>query len=408
MLNSSGGIIEIDGKPTATVSDEALTTATKDRLTAICEKWLDPPFIPRTFRVFRTSATSCRLLCRVFPAREIHTVEGKVFIVKAGVCEVAKSHEIEALASAKLARRYGKRFENTLDQIAEQSKLLSRLLYAIPLVMRNEPKLVEGLPTSIKVIRPPRTNDKSSEVHDFIQELEDKQEEIYPFGNPNGNCTILAAGHPRLPRYKKHYSRYTTFRGQVGPDVLEQHSWPIIGSPTLAVQASGSVSLVEPGVLICDAPILLVDLKDAWLSDILGLLAWIKSSFFIWFCAVCIGEENPFFALQFCSSRILIPDRREATLIAKLGAITKQLVAKECEFMDEVNRAKKKGDLDDSYREKLRTRHNAAANAQCLSIDKEIYSYLEVSEELQQSIGRTLQDLDMTDFGLLQETEDKD
>jgi hypothetical protein len=403
MLNSSGGIVEIAGTPAGSVSDEELITGTKDRLAAICEKWLDPPFIPNTFRVFRTSATRGRLLCRVSRARRLYTVEGKVFIEKAGKCEVAKSHEVEALAAGKVARRYGMRFETTLDQVAETSKLLSKLLDAVPLVLKNQTKVGEGIPKSITIVKPPLLSGGSAEVHDLIEELEEKQKETYPFGTQDGNCAIITAGN--TIRAKEHYMRFTTFRGQVASDFLEKHSWPTVAQPALAVQVAGSVSLVEPGFLICNAPILLIELKDEWSQDILGLLAWIKSSFFIWFCAVCNGEENPFFTFQFHASRVPIPSRLESGFISRLGAMAKQVIEREYEFLDEVNRAKKKGNLDDAYREKLRTRHNTSANAQCLLIDKEIYSYLEVPEGLQRSIGRTLEDLEMTDFGLLQELE---
>jgi hypothetical protein len=401
MLNSDTGIIELEGTTGASTPDESLSGAIRDELISILEKRLEPAFAPTTFRVFRMSPARARVLFRIKASRKLHTVAGKVYLAKRGDRRVAQSHEIEALASAKVATRFGKRFEDTLGKISSESKFLSRLPTAIPVLLANQTKIVEGLPESIRVSQGPSPSTGNREAYDLVEDIEQRQRELYPFGNPKGNSIIISIGDSF--RHKDHYARLTMFRGQVPSDILEKNSWPMIETPTIAVNFSGSVGLIDPGFLLCNSPTLLLKLSEEWREDVLAFLAWIKSSFFIWFCAVCHGEDNPFLTLQFHKSRIPVPNRAETSFISTIGKMAKELIEQENQFMDEINRVKKKGDLDAAYLEKLRSRHNTAANAQCLRIDHEIFEFLEIPKKIQKSIGWTLRDLNMTDFGLLQQ-----
>ena len=406
MLNSEPGIIELEGTESTSSPDENLSATIRTELLNILSERLQPSFAPKAFRVFRMSPVRVRVLFRITTSRKLHCVRGMVYLFKAGSTRVAQSHEIEALASAKVVARYGKRFEGSLSQISSESKFLSRLPSALPVVLANQAKILEGLPESIKVSQAPQSKSGTRETYDLVEDLEEAQKDLYPFGTLRGNATIITAGDPF--RHKDHYSRLTAFRGQLSSDTLEKQSWPTIDTSTIAMTVSGSVELIEPGFLVSNSPAVLIRLSESWQRDVLGILAWIKSSFFVWFCAICNGEANPFFAFQFHRSRIPLPNLEEKEFISSIGLAAKAIIDEEKQFMEEVNRVKKRGDLDDEYRERLRSRHNSSANAHCSRIDKEIFEYLEIPRKIQKSIGLTLRDLDMTDFGLLQQLQADD
>jgi hypothetical protein len=132
-----------------------------------------------------------------------------------------------------------------------------------------------------------------------------------------------------------------------------------------------------------------------------------KSSFFVWYCAVHLGDPDLYVQLQANPELLPFPKSGDE-LFNSLAADVDNIVLKERKFLTDVNRQASREDLDESEREKLKQKHNRWANRACLNIDKRIYKFLDISAEAVRSISEALRKIDLTDFGALDELEKDD
>jgi len=161
--------------------------------------------------------------------------------------------------------------------------------------------------------------------------------------------------------------------------------------------------LAEGGPVVTRATLYSLKVPKGFDGKELALLAWIKSAFFIWYCSVYLGEPDLFMLLFNASVRFPIPTMQgNEEFFARLEINTKNLILEERHFLDDVARMTRK-DPGSSEIEKLRNRHNKAANAYALAIDKEVSAFLKLEEDEQIFIAETLLNLKMTDFGLIDE-----
>ena len=70
--------------------------------------------------------------------------------------------------------------------------------------------------------------------------------------------------------------------------------------------------------------------------------------------------------------------------------------------MGDLNRLKKKGTLDREYQEKARRRHNSQADKIMLALDQDVFEFLKLEVSDTRFIAKTISDLEMSDFGLLE------
>ena len=400
-LNANGGIVELEGNTAFLPEGQAPGTVVLDHLTSLLSGKVVPPFQPSVFRTFQFSPGKLRVLNLIIPSGRLHMASGSVFINGGGTTRVATPGEIEFVVSRNLHRRFGRRFERTLDFVSKESTLLAKLPHGIPLILACQDRISLSLPDSMKVVEISPASEKNREAEELVEDLDEQQAEQWPFGNPNGNTTLLL--EPEPPRRKDHYLRFSTRRAEVTSELLDRCAWGKIEQPALIIQFRGYVGLVEPGHIISDMPAVLLQLDQDWQEHIYALSAWFKSSFFLWYCAVRLGQESPYIELQRRPYRLPVPRKENPDFWHRMDAHAKTLVAAENEFMIEVNRLNKKGTLDSEYSEKVRQRHNLQGNKISLAIDKEVYEFLALSNSDRRFIGQTLRDLKMTDFGLLDE-----
>ncbi|MGC1482718.1 MAG: hypothetical protein WA789_02895 [Candidatus Acidiferrum sp.] len=79
------------------------------------------------------------------------------------------------------------------------------------------------------------------------------------------------------------------------------------------------------------------------------------------------------------------------------------MIEEENNFMSDVNRQKRKDALDEDYHTKARNRHNSSGNRISLAIDREVFDFLDFTSKDRRFIAQTLRDIEMSDFGALEE-----
>ncbi len=241
---------------------------------------------------------------------------------------------------------------------------------------------------------------RGREIGDEIDEVEKKLRPEFPFGMVKGNC-ILLPKEIVPPRTEEHYMRFSLYKGDAAADVVNRLQSKILSGDTLLVLSGGAVGLADAPVLTNSAAYVL-RAPEPWKGFTLGLLAWFKSSFFVWYCAVHLGDPDLYSLLYNSETRLPIPKAESANIYEALGTMANNVILEERNFLEEVHRAKKKG-LDSAGIEKLRRRHNKAVDPMCRSIDSEIARFLKLSEEDQDLIAETLRDIKLTDFGYAQQ-----
>lgn len=141
--------------------------------------------------------------------------------------------------------------------------------------------------------------------------------------------------------------------------------------------------------------------KD-WTGHEYALLGWLKSSFMMWYCAAFLGSVGPFIELQFRPFRIPIPRLDQHEMLSRLKEHSHRIISLEMDFMGDLNRLKKKGTLDREYQEKARRRHNSQADKIMLALDQDVFEFLKLEVSDTRFIAKTISDLEMSDFGLLE------
>lgn len=192
---------------------------------------------------------------------------------------------------------------------------------------------------------------------------------------------------------------------QVDQRLLEKCAWGRIDKTSLIVHFNGSIGLADPGYIVSDMPAVLLQLDGEWAGQEHTLLNWFKSSFFIWYCAVHRGTVSAFQELSFPPFRLPIPRRESEGFLEQMRGLSLSMISAETNFMLDIHRMFKKGNLTPSYQEKTRISHNSVGDRVGLSIDKEVFEFLDLSLADSRFVTQTMRDINLTDFGYLDESE---
>ena len=411
MLNSEDGIVELQGEPPANETREVYLKALSETFAFALKDRIDPPWEPDTAAELRFSPSRVRVLFRVFRKQRLHTVGGTVYVIKNGNPQRASSVEIESVVSRNIDGRFGGRFEDTLDEVSAKSSLLSRVPRGIPIVLEVERNLLYVDPRSFKAEHPPNLGSDDREKRGLIREFRRKAQEDAPLGlpNPEGNLTLPFSSAPIPPRFPDHYLRFTTQRVQAPAEFLEKVAPLKIEKTALVVFLGGGVSMVEPGHLVSQVPLMLLEPPPSFAGTAYALAAWLKSSFMVWYCAVHLASPNLFRHIQIPTDRLPLPrGTGDSELLNRLDSLARNIVLDENKMMKEVNKQKARGTCGDDYLDKEIDHHNARSNGVCLTMDEEIYKFLGVNQRDQAYIARTLRDIPLSDFGFLAKAEKED
>jgi hypothetical protein len=402
-LNSDNGIIELDVSLRSTTDlAEAYPERIVSELESIIEKLLEPSGAIVLNRALSFSANRVRILFKPIPNTRLYAMSGSVYVLDGKEARLAHAFEIESVVAERINARFGSRFQKALERVSEDSILLSKLPRGIPLFIRCREHLAFLTPKMLGTERFAGIAEKGRELLDEAKHLYDDVIHDAPFGLCRGNTNLLwSKGEVRA---EEHYARFLAFRAEIRQDIAEKYAATQLKDTAIAVSTGGGTYLCDEGYLLTRNPTLVIRMPEKWAAHKLASLAWLKSSFFIWYCAVHLSDKNLYQQLQDASVRLPFPKISHEQFYRRLGSLAQNMLIDEKRFLEELQREMKRG-LNSEQREKLRKKHNASANAICLSIDDEISKMLSLSESESEFISKTLRDMELTDFGFLDRLE---
>lgn len=399
MSNSDSGVVELECNIRPEMDRATYVQDTESALQKILATRLAPAPGVIINLDLRFSPSRLKVLFKPFGDTRLRTSNGHVYIVGEDKVRVALPHEIEAIVARHIEERFGQRFEVTLDEVSNRATRLAKMPAGIALLLQCEQNLeyLNLTRSMIEYVEP--ISSRGRDVADLARSTQSALHENCAFGTENGNATFIWS--PAPPRNEEHYFRFTTYRGEVDPDTVKRISTATVEESTLVVYPGGAVGIVESGSIVSKVTALLLRPKqDEWRSHLFGIAAWLKSSFFLWYCTVHLGDPDIYKYLQRNRARIPIPRFENTELYRRLDSLGRNIVLDEKKFLSEYHKDERRG-VAEEHRDKIRKRHNAAMNRVFLTIDKEISDFLNFSDDERKFVARTIRAMDMTDFGFL-------
>lgn len=313
----------------------------------------------------------------------------------------ARATEIETRVAELIDIRFGGRFQRTLKKVAEESILLSKMPEGIPIFLRAREHLTFFSLNELKVTKIESTASRGREIEDEARSVYRQSMKETPFGLPKGNGNFLT----RIDiRFKEHYARYLCITADLNQHTAERLASAHLDKPSIVVTTGGAALLCDAGYLIANTPAVLLELPSELQKHMDGCLGWLKSSFFIWYCAVHLSEKDLYQQLQKKDIRLPFPNVAYEDFYRRFGGLVRNVVIEERKFLDEAHKQLSRG-TDSRAREKLRTRHNNTLNGVCLTMEHEVNKVLCLTEEEIEFVARSICDMGLTDFGMLEQIE---
>jgi hypothetical protein len=132
----------------------------------------------------------------------------------------------------------------------------------------------------------------------------------------------------------------------------------------------------------------LLTLSGDWEPYAVALLAWLKCSFVVWYCAVFLDDEDLFFQLHLNSEAVPFPALPDKEFLDALAAEGNNVIVEERKFLSECDKRRRRNETDDYDR--LRQKHNDSMSYPCVRIDEIVYKFLGLSPQHAKFIDETL------------------
>jgi YD repeat-containing protein len=403
-LNSSSGVVQLDIniKPEQQLGSFYPEKGRKT-MESILENRLDPSNPVLLTRALLLSNSRVRILVKPVSRRRLYTQSGIVYVLEASTPRPARAVEIETRVAEIIDARFGGRFRRTLERSAEDSKLLSKMPRSISLLLRSSERLSMVRVKQLGIVKIDSVSVKGREAAEEAMQLYHHNSKAEPFGLSRGN-TLIILPHLEEVRDEEHYIRFQCLTTDLKDDQAQKLSTARLDGQSILVATGGAAHLGAIGYFIANSPAVRIQMPNGWKDHLLACLGWLKSSFFIWYCAVHLSDKDLYQQLQKPDVSLPFPLPSRPELLDRLDVLVNNIILEEQKVLAEIQKETKRG-LDVTYREKLRKRHNTSVNALCMAIDDAIAEGLSLNESEVTFIARTLRDLDMTDFGVLAKVE---
>jgi hypothetical protein len=326
-----------------------------------------------------------------------------VYVFDGEVIRAARAAEIETRVAEIIAQRFGTRFERTLEKMSEDSTLLSKVPEGIPIFLRARQHLSFFDGEKLGLTKIESTGSRGREAEDEAVTIHRQAMKVSPFGMSKGNAAIVTEIGAR---FEEHYTRYFCFTTDISKENAEKIGASHIDTSSIVVTTGGAALLCDPEYILAMVPATLIALPDQLRNHTYACLGWLKSTFFIWYCAVHLGSRDIYRVLQRKEVRLPFPDVENEDFYRHFDALVKNVIIEEKRFLDEVNKQLSRG-AETSLREKLRKRHNSTLNGVCLTMDAEVNKVLQLQDEEVEFIARSIRDMGVTDFGRLEQMEEE-
>lgn len=330
---------------------------------------LDPP-LPVSCRVldFSFSSSKKRILIQIMSRKNLYQFEGKVYIKDGDLDRVASSSEIESIVIRNSYNTFYKRKELFLSRRVHDISIVSKSFYSQSLRYRitNNLKTID-FGKKIEGVLLPNINEE-------IERLAIKQAN----GVTDGNCYII--NHMETVeggRFKeqKSYLRLTCPQYNYASDISQVENPRITQQNSIIITTGGGVYIVNKSLhLFTSEPSFEFSLEDTDEFDfdiLLGLSAYLKSNFLLWYLLM-FHETDDLFEL-FLRKKPIIPIPSDKILLKTLSVFASNIRNDEIKFIKKLNKIQTKENKSETLH--LVNSHNNSCAGQLQLIEKEIMKY---------------------------------
>lgn len=389
-MNTAGGIIEIYGSITDAERYEKVLSESIESFNKGINDNIAPSnygFMTQTIQ-FSQSKTS--LLIRFRRGQRLYMVDGNVLVwdETSNSHKVASPSDIECIVAENLSESYGERNKSQLIDLSFEIKRLGKTQTAYPIATKAIPNLEKNFWENFDSKR-----FEGTELHDKIWDAQ----QTNMLGLSSGNFFLMPE-YQTPPRFPDSYLRVFPPCYQV--DELDSISdIPTNDTYSIVVVPGGGAHLASPGMRIFSTSTYLVLSPKSGCCPY-SQIAWIKSSFFIWFCLLMLGSSD--FFMHVLRKKRNLPMLKEEILTViqpALKEIIEKIVTEEHKFLNKFCRALPTA--DDEQIGKLIKGFNLSMDKHGLEIDFLVFQSLSLSYKQIRTIYDDLRGLDIHIHGAL-------
>jgi len=398
ILNSGNAVIRIN---LFNVADEASRSAEPiSKLFQDLQKDLDPNEA-FDFRIAQFHQSSARQRYCITIARnsKLRLLDGICWVVDGPAPQPAPAWRIEQIVAQAHYHRVGKNKQKALESASTHLIRVSNAFPAMAISARLEPLLSREQcgPFELKVLTPnfpSSLKDHSGCVNghadgDFIH--------ILPVELKGGRqCAPRAYYRFSAPTFK--YLGRTTEEGELSG-----------ANSALVFPEGGANFAVKPMIVHAPFPVYSINLPvehglgpKAEEEMALGLTAWLKSSFVLWYLNSVYQTDDVFDILM---QKRRVPLTSDNKFIRSLSVFAKNIITAEHSFLNAT--PKENPNKEDKARiSELVTNHNQSVRDNMRLIEKEVFRHLAFGADEVREVYRVLRSLDLYDYDISSTLED--
>lgn len=346
-----------------------------------------------SFRIsdFSHSEARQRIIFEVTQNRRLRLFNHKVLVRDGEQNRPAQAWEIERMVSKAFYERYGKTKQKALVNASQKLLMISNSLPAFSIAARVDQSF------SAKVLN---ECELSLEKPKYDSDLEP----------PSAICNGLADGD-----YYLLGSDLDLKGGRLIHDCYYRFSTPAFkyARPpqkeieTLTVPAGSLIVFPDGGVNYCEqkrplfAPFPVLSIKpNASLENgsevLLGLCAYLKSSFVLWYIST-IHESDDFFGVMVSGSKRL-PIPNDPDFLRRLSHLAHNILVAEHSILNLVQKHVGDSEEQREKRQKDLEKHNSSCSKSMRLIEREVFRFLKASDDEIKEVYRVLRQLKLHDY----------
>ena len=383
-LNSDGGVIELQ---VTNITDDAksnLLKTIKEHLLYVINTKVKPSIKDIIIRTLPTSNTKLLILTYFMRSSRLHTSDGRIFVNNSNNVNEATASQIEYIVAQNISRRFGGDWAASLGTVSHEAKRLANANDAYPIAIKVD-EHIEYLNYKTTTI----IKNEISPSNEYIANLIKNN----PNGDAKGNLLIVP-NVVQAPRHKDAYLRFSSIL--LDADITQVDICSDNNIDGILVMRGGGTNLIQANKKIYySSSSTTMQFKDN--SDIYSYFAWIKSSYFTWYCLFILGSEDLYKSLLL-KENVPMPTKKLLEEIENASHLITKSINHEYTFLKILNTINVEEE-NDKYN-KLVNEFNFEMNAYCLELDEVIFDALSLSADERTSIYRSLNELGIYTFDL--------
>lgn len=380
LLNSGRGAIELSASNIDFEQRNNIINNFTSEFIKIVNTRIKPNIANIKIKALPVSNSKLTVLAIITKSNKLHASDGRIYLIRNGNVQEADINDIEYTVTKNICNRFGLRCSMELNEMSSEVKRLAKTYDAYPIAIRTDDKLSFGLNKNFELVR----NDRS-ENYDELSVIISK----HPNGTSNGSLYILPAGYHH-PRQDDSYLRFSAPMY----DHDEATKFDKLEFDTLFVMPGGGLFIAETGKHISYTKSATLIAKEE--VDIYKYLAWFKSSFFLWYCTIVLGNKDLYILSLFDGKSIPLPINSILDDFEPATILCKKIIQKEIVFLAELQNDKLVA--DDDKHNKLIVDFNEEMNELNNSLDEAVFKSLDITEYEIEQINDALSELKIHTF----------